>query len=220
MTEYKTCTLCRRKRYCRKMGLRWVCDSKECFERLVSIGHKKGVHAYKRECEKREKEARAKHRERKLKVRPLSKICSQTQTTVNRFIRLVDIYNGHKCISCGIGDVEHAGHLYHAGSKWRCSRFRFSHIIIHGQCVECNHFAGGGNEHEYRKGIIARYGVSYLNKIERLKLRAEKKELEPITKEEVLAIKAWHAKQANVIEKVLSGGSEPDSIPGRIIDQW
>lgn len=148
--------------------------------------------------QKRAKEYRKETRRLKKKVETLAECCSKAQRDVNRYIVLRDKDKG--CISCG-GPVVDAGHMIHAGSKYRTSRLRFAHINIHGQCKKCNSFVGGGNRVEYERGIVERYGQDYLDEIYELKRKADQGELEPLTKDEVREIAKEHRRMVRDMKR-------------------
>lgn len=145
------------------------------------------------------KRMREENKRQKQQLKPLTKLCSETQRDVNRYIVARDRHKG--CISCGTGEVTDAGHFFHAGSKYRTSRLRFDHRVIHGQCSKCNRYVGGGNLHGYIEGIRQRFGEKYLQELYELKEQADRGELEPLTKDEVREIAAQHRRWAREIER-------------------
>jgi hypothetical protein len=72
--------------------------------------------------------------------------------------------NGYcKCISCGV--VKHwkelqGGHFVKSGNKL----VKFDEHNVHAQCVRCNKYLDG-NEGEYARVILQRYGESELNRL-------------------------------------------------------
>lgn len=119
-----------------------------------------------RKQREQEKLGRAKHREQKRNLLTLEQVCIKLTTEVNACIRERDRDKG--CISCGKAVID-AGHLYHAGSKYRTSRLRFHYLNVNGQCDQCNRFVGGGNEGEYIEGFIYRYGKPALEELREYK---------------------------------------------------
>lgn len=148
----------------------------------------------------RSKTERAKLRERRERLKPLSQVCAETQRDVNRYIMARDRAAGYPCISCGDPSPTEAGHYFHAGSKYRTSRFRFSHAVINAQCHQCNVYRGG-NQHGYRIGYIERYGEDSFNALLEEKRRADRGELAPLTKEEARQIAAEHRAMTRAIKK-------------------
>jgi endogenous inhibitor of DNA gyrase (YacG/DUF329 family) len=131
------------------------------------------------------------------RLKTMNKICEEAQRAVNLFVRVRDFGKG--CISCDTGRVEQAGHFFPIGSKFRNNRLRFDTRAIHGQCIQCNNFVGGGNVRGYEAGLIARYGQTYVDELYEIKRQAEHGELAPLTREEVAEIKARHWKEAKVL---------------------
>lgn len=92
----------------------------------------------------------------------------KTQAAINKYVRVRD--EGKPCISCGTpllklgrkgGDYD-AGHYRSVGSA---PHLRFEDKNIHGQCKRCNKWLTG-NYVSYRKGLIERFGVDYVEAIE------------------------------------------------------
>lgn len=132
------------------------------------------------------------HKQRLHALKPLSQIIQEAQAAVNGFVRARDKDLG--CISCG-KPVTEAGHYFHAGTKYQLSRLRLDPRNIHGQCTHCNRFKGGGNQHEYRKGLIIRYGERALTEIESLKRQADLGQEAPLTREEIMQIRDFFRKE-------------------------
>jgi len=91
--------------------------------------------------------------------------------------------------------VTDCGHFFHRGSKYRTSWLTLDRGNLNGQCRCCNSFKGGGNQYEYRKGYIARYGEKAFLELEEMKRREDRGETPKPTIEEVKAfIEATKAK--------------------------
>jgi hypothetical protein len=166
-----------------------VC-SIECAKLLAQVTDQK----------KREKEQSKKTKADRERIKSLSTLCSEAQAAVNKYIMARDRAAGYACISCGNPNITEAGHLYHAGSKYRTSRLRFDHAVINAQCGDCNRFQGG-RPLEYVQGFIARYGQQAYKDLQELKRKADCGELKPLTKDEVRKIKADHLRMAREIVK-------------------
>ena len=87
------------------------------------------------------------------------------QRAFNKFIRARDA--GKPCISCGKPDTGEAnstdcGHFRSVGSA---PHLRFTEHNAAGQCKKCNLFLSG-NAVEYRKGLIERIGIRYVEILE------------------------------------------------------
>jgi hypothetical protein len=95
----------------------------------------------------------------RLSDKPLQK--KLTQVLVNKFIRIRD--DDRTCISClkYTGQMQ-AGHYLSVGSH---PNLRFAARNIHKQCATCNNHLSG-NLIEFRKGLIKRYGVEFVEALE------------------------------------------------------
>jgi hypothetical protein len=78
----------------------------------------------------------------------------------NKYIRERD--KGKPCISCNTSNVTDAGHYIAVGS---CDALRYEEYNTHGQCGSCNRFKGG-NQINYRFGLLNRIGQEKLEKLE------------------------------------------------------
>jgi len=80
--------------------------------------------------------------------------------------RVLEEANGEyvRCISCGkIVHVSHAD-----GGHYESRKNRVTELLpenVHAQCVTCNRFLDG-NHDGYRQGLIERYGVDYVDRLE------------------------------------------------------
>jgi hypothetical protein len=107
-------------------------------------------------------------RERKKALETIPDLIKAAQAAVNKYCRLRDIYAGRGCISCGathrtaFGGAFDAGHWRSVGSA---PHLRFYTKQIRLQCVRCNRHLGG-NAVEFRKGLVALFGVEEVERIE------------------------------------------------------
>lgn len=184
---------------CRLPVNKWPIQPRNNLARVCSIECAKLL-AQIADQQKREKEQRKKNAQDKERIKSLSTLCSEAQVAVNKYIMARDRAAGYACISCGNPNITEAGHLYHAGSKYRTSRLRFDHSVINGQCGDCNRYQGG-RPLEYSQGFIARYGQQAYDDMQELKRKADSGELEPLTKDEVRQIKTDHLRMAREIAK-------------------
>lgn len=145
------------------------------------------------EARKVAKAARVKHKEDKIRIKPLTALCKEARKLIQKWCRLRDQKWGI-CISCGVARIDDGSHRYAVGSKYRTARISLNPDQIHGACSACNRFVGGGNVEGYIAGLITRYGPEKLAELAELKRRADHGEDEPLTKPEVIAIKAQYAK--------------------------
>ena len=113
----------------------------------------------KKHLAKVEKESDDKIRE---KLKTLGKFESEAKTEFQKYIRKRDAEL--PCISCGTPstDLWDGGHYKKAEIY---SGVIFDEMNCHKQCRKCNRFLGG-NELNFREGLIARYGESYVIEIE------------------------------------------------------
>jgi hypothetical protein len=83
------------------------------------------------------------------------------QVLVNRYIRKRD--KNKPCISCNkpLGSKFDAGHYF----PTTVPSLRFDEDNIHGQCVFCNQHQHG-NISNYRLGLIDRFGIEFVEKLE------------------------------------------------------
>ncbi|HJP69530.1 MAG TPA: recombination protein NinG [Sphingomicrobium sp.] len=120
------------------------------------------------------KDAKAKREEAKatraakIKLKTRQQWKAEVQPIVNKVARLRDILAGRGCISCGArpnwrygGSID-GGHFRSVGSA---EHLRFYLPNIHLQCKRCNRDLGS-NTVEYRKGLVERYGVEFVERIE------------------------------------------------------
>lgn len=85
------------------------------------------------------------------------------QEKVNKLVRERDF--GKPCISCGEFKKLFAGHYISVG---RSKALRYNLDNIHGQCFECNNLKSG-NLKSYRIGLIERFGVEFVERLENYK---------------------------------------------------
>ncbi len=111
----------------------------------------KRVHRDKEQAFKRET------RQRKEAVKPLAKLLSETQTVVNRYVRLRDKDLG--CVSCDKPASWHGQwHASHFHARGKSSKLRFNLWNIHKSCSVCNAHLSG-NLREYEPELIKRIGI-------------------------------------------------------------
>lgn len=124
------------------------------------------------------KEEKAKMKE---SVKTLSDYENEAKKSFQKFIRLRDA--GKPCISC----YKHK-EFYDGGHFKKAEIYSgviFHEMNCHAQCRKCNRFLNG-NELNYRKGLIMRYGEEYANFVEDL---ANSTRIKKYTREELIYIK-------------------------------
>ena len=149
----ETCKICKSVFTKSRMG-QVVCGY-ECAQALAVVQREKAEKVAKVK-ERREDSAKCE----KLKRR--ADWLREVQTIVNQVVRERD--KDQPCISCGRYHQGqwHAGHYLSTGAH---PEKRFNLKNIHKQCQPCNTHLSG-NQLEYRKGLIARYGQDYVDSIE------------------------------------------------------
>ncbi|MEP9172160.1 recombination protein NinG [Enterobacter hormaechei] len=155
----KTCPICSTE-YIPRSSLQKVCHNYKC---AIAFNKQRDAEIATREQRKRDKEARAKWRDRKAEVKPLKHWEDLTQRVVNDYIRERD--RGLPCISCGTWTTVQweAGHFR---SRGKASHLRFHEDNIHAQCHHCNvHLSG--NQQQYRINLIAKIGAERVESLEK-----------------------------------------------------
>lgn len=121
------------------------------------------------------------------KLKTLGEYEKEAKVFFQHWIRLRDA--AQNCISCGTAttDLWDGGHFKKAELY---SGTIFSENNCHKQCRKCNRFLGG-NELNYREGLIKRYGEDYVLTIE--KIANELKQYK-YTKDELIIIRNKYQK--------------------------
>ncbi|SAE92393.1 Lambda NinG family protein [Enterobacter cloacae] len=154
----KTCPICSTE-YIPRSSLQKVCHNYKC---AIAFNKRRDAENAAREQRKRDKEARAKWRERKAEVKPLKHWEDLTQRVVNDYTRERD--RDLPCISCGTWTTVQweAGHFR---SRGKASHLRYHEDNIHAQCHHCNvHLSG--NQQQYRINLIAKIGAERVEALE------------------------------------------------------
>lgn len=150
-------------------------SSKACsINCAIALQDTKKERDHRAQVKAQEKAARAKLREDKARVRPMSKIKSDAQDAFNAFIRERDSHL--PCISCGLFEAEPI-----AGCLWDCGHFlsigshidlRFNEDNAHRQHSRCNRGAAksGHNDRvvsqDYREFLVQRIGLERVTALE------------------------------------------------------
>ena len=140
---------------------------------------------------KREKVEKANDRQKRESLKSRAQWARETQSAANAYVRLRD--DKDPCISCGRHHQGqwHAGHYLSRGAH---PELALDERNIHKQCQPCNvHLSG--NQIEYRKGLIARYGVDYVEWLE------GPHEPKKYTIEEYKAIKTEYARKTKELRE-------------------
>lgn len=116
---------------------------------------------------KKVKEERQQTKIQKEKLKTLSQLEDEAKKSFQKWVRMRD--QGKNCISCDKPTKDPAGgHFYSAGIY---SGLMFNPDNCHLQCnVYCNKHLSG-NLLEYRKGLINRYGISFVENLDNLSIQ-------------------------------------------------
>ena len=140
------------------------------------------------------KEWREEKKVLKEKLKTLSEYEKEAKVFFQHWIRFRD--KDQNCISCGTAqtDLWDGGHFKKAELY---SGTIFNETNCHKQCRKCNRFLGG-NELNYREGLIKRYGEDYVLSIEKTanELRQHK-----YSKEELIEIRNKYQKLISEFKK-------------------
>jgi len=98
----------------------------------------------------------------KFKKYSVAQLKAKAQIVFNKWIRKRD--EGQRCISCGTGTPEQAGHFYSAGHH---NALRFNEYNVNLQCMRCNYFLSG-NLINYRIGLLKKIGVVRVTQLDLL----------------------------------------------------
>ena len=130
----------------------------------------------------RKKVSEDKYKELKEKVKTLSQYEAEAKTVFQKWIRMRD--KDQPCISCGTvkSTVWDGGHYKKAEIY---SGVIFNELNTNIQCGKCNRYLGG-NELNYRVGLIAKIGLEAVEQLEQL---ANETRRYKFTKDELTQIK-------------------------------
>ena len=151
---------------CREEYQKWSLSQKVCGKIECAQEHAKIVIA---KIERRDKriETRNAHK-RWIDLQPRKYWVAKCKLYFHRYIRQRD--KNLPCISCGKpptnlttrgGSID-AGHFRSVGSA---KHLEFSEFNVHAQCKKCNRQLSG-NHSEYRKGLIERFGILFVENLE------------------------------------------------------
>lgn len=130
---------------------------------------------------KKVKEERQQTKIQKEKLKTLSQLEDEAKKSFQKWVRMRDA--GKNCISCYENKESYDGGHFKKAEIY--SGVIFHEMNCHAQCRKCNRFLNG-NELNYRKGLIMRYGEEYANYIEDL---ANSTRIKKYTREELIGIK-------------------------------
>ena len=131
---------------------------------------------------KEAKQARAEHREAKIRIKSRQKWVQEAQTLINRIVVIEDAPKG--CISCTTdAPVTDSGHYFHRGNRYRVSPLTLLRSNLNGQCELCNRWEGG-KQHDYMTGFVARHGEAAFLKLVEFRRLVDCGEIKPLTIEQ------------------------------------
>ena len=129
----------------------------------MQLAHEKKVKVA--ECDRLDTVRKDRARKERLKTRRDWE--KEAQAAFNAYIRARD--KGQPCICCGLplsaGDVGGHYDCGHYRSTGSAPHLRFNEDNAHAQRKQCNRY-GGGRAVDYRKGLVARYGIEYVEALE------------------------------------------------------
>lgn len=112
-----------------------------------------------------ERARRKENRQRLESLKPKSEWLREAQRAFNGYIRERDRYL--PCISCSYTDPKHSRkwHAGHYRTTRAASQLRFNVYNVNRQCAQCN-LHHSGRITEYRKNLIAKYGLERVESLE------------------------------------------------------
>lgn len=174
------CKVCREKFTPKRQSTEPTCDNYDCKVKYATEYAKKlGLQNAKDLRAKKFKEKR----ETIEKLKTLSQLESEAKKSFQKWVRLRD--KGKPCISCGTPKENDraGGHFYSAGMY---SGLMFNPDNCHSQCnTHCNRYLSG-NLLEYRKGLLSRYGIEFVENLDSI---ADAKRDYKYTRQELIEIK-------------------------------
>lgn len=165
------------------IGQKWVNQQHRINWLLNTEAGQKEMDKAKLKAKKKvEKEEREKDNEIREKLKTLGQYEAEAKKEFQKWIRKRD--ENLPCISCGTltSDLWDGGHYKKAEIY---SGVIFDESNVSRQCRKCNRFLGG-NELNYREGLIARYGEQYVLDLEK---KANETRNHKYTKEELKQIR-------------------------------
>jgi hypothetical protein len=168
---------CGKEVYKRTFGL---CDS--CAYSFYTTDERGKIIFAKRKIQVTSKREKAFKDNLRQKLKTLSDYEAESKKAFQKYIRLRD--EDLNCISCGTTKAKtwHGSHYFSANLY---SGLIFDERNVHKSCDYCNVFLHG-NLLEYRKGLINRYGLEYVEQLESI---SNQSRVYKYTKDELIEIK-------------------------------
>lgn len=141
---------------------------------------------------------KAKTKQMKESLKTLGQYEAEAKKVFQKWVRIRD--KDLPCVSCGTTKAKdwHGSHFYSANLY---SGLIFDERNVHKSCDYCNVFLHG-NLLEYRKGLIERYGLNY---VESLETESVNKRVYKYTKQELIDIKNLYSEKIKAIERTNNG---------------
>lgn len=120
------------------------------------------IHSRNLKIAKEKKEWNAEKTILRQKLKTLGEYEADAKKSFQKWVRLRD--SDKPCISCEIQKTD----LWDGGHYFKAELFTgliFDERNCHKQCRKCNRFLGG-NELQYRSGLIQRFGIDFVNQLE------------------------------------------------------
>jgi hypothetical protein len=130
----------------------------------------------------------------KQKLKTLSQYEAEAKKSFQKYVRFRD--KDFPCISCGTtkGKTWHGSHYFSANLY---SGLIFNENNVHKSCDYCNVFLHG-NLLEYRKGLLNRFGLKYVEQLESI---ADENRVYKYTKDELIEIKKKYDGKIKELER-------------------
>lgn len=176
------CKNCRKKFTAKIFNYRYCEQTEECKEAGTEAKNDLIKKAMEKVKVSKEKKSRQETKVLREKLKTLSEYESEAKKSFQHFIRSRD--KELACISCGEFEKE----LVDGGHYFKAELFSgliFNEKNCHKQCRKCNRYLSG-NEIAYRMGLVARYGLKYVEDLESI---SDSKRVYKYTKEELIAKK-------------------------------
>ena len=162
-----------------------VCYQKFVLERFnqQTCDYKCAIELAKnKQKEKIDKEWKVKKAVLRDNLKTLGQYEAEAKKSFQKWVRMRD--DKQPCISCGVQETD----LFDGGHYFKAELFSgliFDERNCHKQCRKCNRFLNG-NELQYRSGLISRYGIEFVDKLE---AESNAKRVYKFTKDELIVKK-------------------------------
>ena len=165
-------------------------NQKTCDNMMCALGYVKD-----KEEEKEAKEWKVKRKGMVERLKTLSDYEKEAKEVFQLFIRMRD--KDLPCIACGThrSQIWDAGHYFPAGQY---SGLIFEESNVHKSCRACNCFHHG-NLINYRFGLVNRYGLRYVEKLEELSVVSRNYKY---TRDELIEIREYYKQKVKDLKDI------------------